>query len=84
MFMYDPIGKTLAQVGKDLGSDGNMCGYAIFVLRNECDHIGVLLNEDLTVNSILEKHPEYKDYRVKYENDFFGTVVLRITKEDIQ
>lgn len=84
MFLYNPIGKTLMQVSKDLGSDGTWNGYAIFVLQNECDEVGIFLKEDLTVGSILKKYPEYADYRVKYENDFFGTTVLRITKEDMQ
>lgn len=37
MFLYNPIGKTLAEVHKDCG--GNMGGYSVFVLQDENDTI---------------------------------------------
>ena len=82
MFLYNVIGKTLLQISKEC--DFNTQGCAIFVLQNECDRVGIFLGEDLLVGPILKRHPEYAEYRVKYENDFFGQRVLRITKEDMQ
>ena len=79
MFLYDPIGKTLAEVHKDCG--GNFGGYSIFILQNENDKTGKPLDEDFSIGMILKKYPEYADYVVKYENDFYGTTVLRAIKE---
>ena len=78
MFMYDPIGKTLAEIHKDCGL--SMKGYAVFVLQDENDKTGKQLDEDFSIGLILRKYPEYADYKVKYENDFFGTTVLRVMK----
>ena len=78
MFMHDPIGKTLAEVHKECGASFN--GYSVFVLQDDNDTTGIRLDEDISVGLILRKHPEYKDCVVKYENDFFGTTVLRVNK----
>lgn len=78
MFMYNPIGKTLLEIHKDCGS--NRGGYVVFVLQHDKDITGVRLDEDISVGLILRKYPQYADYKVKYENDFYGTVVLRIWK----
>lgn len=78
MFMYNLIGKTLAEIHKDCGS--NIGGYSVFVLQNEDDKRGKLLDEDFSISLILKKHPEYANCKVKYENDFYGTTVLRIEK----
>ena len=79
MFLYDPVGKTLAEVAKDCGV--NMSGYAVFVLQDDKDTIGKPLDEDISIGLILRKHPEYKDYEVICENDFYGQVVLRVFKQ---
>ena len=78
MFLYNPIGKTLAEVHKDCG--GNMGGYSVFVLQDENDKTGKQLDEDFSIGLILRKHTQYANYKVKYENDFYGTKVLRVEK----
>lgn len=78
MFLYNPIGKTLAEVHKDYGY--NIGGYSVFVLQDEKDTTGKLLDEDFSIGLILKKHPEYANCKVKYENDFYGTKVLRVEK----
>ena len=78
MFLYDPIGKTLLEVSKDCGV--SFKGYSVFVLQDDKDTTGKPLDEDISIGLILRNHPEYKDYVVKYENDFFGTTVLRVFK----
>lgn len=78
MFLYNPIGKTLAEVHKDYGY--NIGGYCVFVLQDEKDTTGKPLDEDFSIGLILKKHPEYANCKVKYENDFYGTKVLRVEK----
>lgn len=78
MFLYNPIGKTLAEVHKDCG--GNIDGYSVFVLQDKYDTIGKPLDEDFSIGLILKKHPQYANCKVKYENDFYGTTVLRVEK----
>lgn len=78
MFLYNPIGKTLAEVGGDCGV--SLRGYSVFVLQDESDRTGEEIDTNFSINMILEKYPEYADYIVKYENDFFGIAVLRVIK----
>lgn len=78
MFLYNPIGKTLAEINKDCGA--NFGGYSVFVLQDEDDKIGKPLDEDFSIGLILRKYPEYSSCKVKYENDFYGTTVLRVVK----
>ena len=78
MFLYNPIGKTLAEIHKDYGS--NMGGYSVFVLQDENDKTGKQLDEDFSIGLILRKHPQYANYKVKYGNDFYGTTVLRVER----
>ncbi len=76
MFLYNPIGKSLKQIHQDCGC--NMQGYSVFVLQDDVDTVGKFLEEDFSIGSILKKFPQYANCLVKYENDFFGTTVLRI------
>lgn len=78
MLFYDPIGKTLTEIHEDCGARAH--GYVVFVLEDEKDTIGKILDEDFSIGLILQKHPEYADYRVKYENDSYGKAVLRVLK----
>ena len=78
MFLYNPIGKTLAEIHKDCG--WNMGGYSVFVLQDASDTTGKQLGEDFSIGLILRKHPQYANCKVKYENGFFGTIVLRVEK----
>lgn len=78
MFLYNPIGKTLAEVSKDCGV--SLQGYSVHVLQDENDKTGKCLDASISINLILQLHPEYADYKVKYENDFFGMTVLRVWK----
>ena len=75
---YNFIGKTLAEIHKDCGF--HFKGYSVFVLQDENDKTGIRLDEDFSIGLILQKHPEYANCKVKYENDFFGTTVLRVEK----
>ena len=78
MFLYNPIGKTLAEVHKECGV--NFQGYSVFVLQDKDDKTGKRLDEDISIGLILRKYPEYANSKVKYENDFYGTTVLRVEK----
>ena len=78
MLFYDPIGKTLADIHKECGASAH--GYSVFVLEDNKDTIGKRLDEDFSVGLILKKHPQYANCKVKYENDFYGTTVLRVEK----
>ena len=78
MFLYNPIGKTLAEIHRDCG--GNMGGYSVFVLQDENDTTGKPLDEDFSIGLILKKHPQYANCKVKCVNDFYGTTVLRVEK----
>ena len=78
MLFYNPIGKTLSEVHKDYGR--NEYGYCIFVLQDKNDKIGKELDGDFSIGLILKKHPQYANCKVKYENDFYGTTVLRVEK----
>ena len=78
MLLYNSIGKTLAEIHRDCGC--NMGGYCVFVLQDKNDKTGKQLDEDFSIGLILRKHPQYANYKVKYENDFYGTKVLRVEK----
>ena len=82
MLFYDPIGKTLAEIHKECGSRSH--GYSVFVLEDNKDTIGKRLDEDFSVGLILEKHPQYANCKVKRENDFYGTTVLRVEKGGVE
>ena len=82
MLFYDPIGKTLDEIHKECGSRSH--GYAVFVLQDENDTTGKQIAEDFSVGLILKKHPQYANYKVKYENDFYGTTVLRVEKGGVE
>ena len=78
MLFYDPIGKTLYEVYKECGF--NLNGYTVFILEDENDKTGKEIGTDFSIGLILRESPEYAEYVVKYENDFFGTTVLRAIK----
>ena len=82
MMLYNPIGKTLLQVHRDCGC--HYGGWSIFVLQDENDTTGKRLDEHISIGLILKEHPEYANYIVKLENDFYGTNVLRIIKNDCE
>lgn len=79
MYMYNPIGKTLAEIAEETEADFRG-GYSVFVLENEKDNVGKEIDMLYSVKAILKNHPEIANYKVKYENDFFGTTVLRVEK----
>ena len=73
------IGKSLVEVAKE--TDVNFRGgYSVYVLQNENDETGRHIDTSWSVAGILREHPEILDYKVKFENDFFGTTVLRVEK----
>ena len=78
MLLYNPIGKTLAEVHKECYV--RYSGYSVYVLQDENDKTGKFLDEDILISLILQRHPEYANCKVKYENDFYGTTVLRVEK----
>lgn len=79
MFLHDLVGKTLLQVSRECGS--SMKGYSVFVLQDDKDTTGKRLDEDISVGCILKNHPEYANAVVKFENDFYGTTVLRVMEK---
>jgi hypothetical protein len=81
MFMYNPIGKTLAEVAQETSASFNG-GYEVFLLADDTDDIGVIVDTSYSVKAILNNHPELADYKVKLENDFYGMTVLRVLKEN--
>lgn len=78
MLYYNPIGKTLSDIQKEC--EGRALRFAVFVLKDERDHTGEYVCEDFFLGSILEKYPQYANYKVKRENDHYGTTVLRVEK----
>lgn len=77
------IEKSLVEVAKETDADF-FGGYSVFVLQNENDKTGKHIDTSYSVRAILREHPEIANYRVKYENDFFGTTVLRVEKGGVQ
>ena len=82
MFMYNPIGTTLAEIDKDCGC--YLGGYSVFVLQDEDDITGIPLGTDISIGLILRENPEYAKSKVIYANDFFGIVVLRVLKGSVK
>lgn len=80
MLFYDPIGKTLVQIARDI-PEHYRDAFSVFILQDENDTTGKEVETSYSVMSILRKHPEIADFKVKLENDFFGTTVLRVIKE---
>ena len=73
------IGKTLAEVAKE--TRPTLSGYIVMILQDEEDTTGKRLDELYSVKAIIKEHPEIAKYKVKFENDFFGELVLRVIKE---
>lgn len=73
------IGKTLAEVAER--TRPTLSGYSIMILQDEEDTTGKLLDTSYSIKAIVEEHPEIANYKVKFENDFFGELVLRVIKE---
>ena len=80
MINYNCIGKTLSEIAKET-SISFRNGYSVFLLQDETDTTGKEIDMSYSVRAILEKHPEIANYKVKFENDFYGMTVLRVTKE---
>ena len=79
MTNYNCIGKTLSEIAKEtpISFSG---GYSVFLLQDETDTTGKKIDISYSVMAILEKHPEIANYKVKFENDFYGMTVLRVTR----
>lgn len=73
-------GLTLEEVAQITGV--NWKGYAAFLIPADHpdDIIGELVGEDFTVELILNSHPELAGCVVKYTNDFYGQIVLRVAQ----
>ena len=73
-------GLTLEEVARITGA--NYKGYAVFLIP--ADHsdniVGDLVGEDYTVALILDRSPELAGCVVKYSNDFYGQIVLRVAE----
>ena len=78
MFLYNPIGKTLAEVHKDCGR--NMHGYSVFVLQGEYDTIGKPLDEDFSIGLILKSTHNMRIARSNMKMIFMEQKVLRVKK----
>lgn len=73
------IGKTLKEVAEETGFA--LGGYSIMILQDEEDTTGKLLDTSHSIKAVVEEHPEIVDYKVKFENEYFGELVLRVLKE---
>lgn len=73
---YNPVGETLDNVAKSV--NWNTEGYCVMILNDGIERYGKRIDEDISLNLILQRHPKYRDYVVKYYDDFFGEDVLRI------
>lgn len=71
------VGKTLKTLAKELPADFHH-GYSVYLLKNEKDDTGILVDDSFSISSILKKHPELSDAKVKLVNDYYGTTVLRV------
>lgn len=80
MTNYNSIGKTLSEIAEET-SISFSGGYSVFLLQDATDTTGKEIDISYSVMAILEKHPEIANYKVKFENDFYGMTVLRVTKE---
>lgn len=75
------IGKTLAEVAAETCIDF-LNGYSVFLLYNEHDLTGREIETAYSVKAILINHPELSECVVKCANDFYGTWVFRVLKDD--
>lgn len=73
------VGKTLAEVAEEASL--SLSGYCVMILRDKEDQTGEYLDESYSIKTIIKHYPEIANYRVKFENDFFGELVLRVIKE---
>lgn len=73
-------GLTLGEVARITGA--NWKGYAVFLIPDDKpdDIMGDMVGEDYTLALILDSHPELVGCVVKYTNDFYGQIVLRVAK----
>lgn len=71
------IGKTLKTLAKELLADFHH-GYSVYLLENEKDDTGILVDDSYSITSILRNHPELSDAKVKLVNDYYGTTVFRV------
>ena len=77
---YNPTGKTLAEVAAETGADPRN-GFCVMILQSPSDQYGKELDFTYSVREILRRHPEVAKYKVKYHNNFFGALVLRVIQE---
>lgn len=78
------VGKTLAEVAEEASL--SLSGYRVMILKDEEDDTGERFDELYSIKAysikvIIKHYPEIANYRVKFENDFFGELVLRVIKE---
>lgn len=76
---FDPEGKTLEEVLTEGASYPK--GVAVFLLDDEEDEVGKIVDEEFSLRTILKNHPELRTARVVQYNDFFGESVFRVRKE---
>lgn len=79
----DYIGKTIREVIEETGDVwAPFGGVAIFLLEDEGDATGTMIQENFTIKMILEDHPWLIDCIVKSNNAFFAQTVLRVIKPE--
>ena len=71
------IGKTLEEIASDVGTALQQ-GIAVFELQDEKDTIGLCVDEDFTINLILQKHPRLSTKIIKHVNYFYDMYVFRV------
>lgn len=80
-FVYNPIGKTLAEVAEDTKHDVRN-GYFVYLLSDEEDTIGSEVCEVKTLLDVIAGYPQLKHCVVKYVNTFFDKVIIRVIERD--
>lgn len=75
--MQKYIGRTLDELAQVTGF--NYKGWAVFLLANQEDTVGQRIDEDFTLRSLLQRHPELDPAcLVEFAHDFYGQIVLRV------
>lgn len=71
---------TLEEVARITGP--HFKGWAVFLIPadNPENILGELAGEDFRLSEIIRAHPELANCIVKYSNDFYGQIVLRVAK----
>ena len=71
------VGRTLSEIRGEVGT-GSGQGIAVFQLQDDKDEVGKCIDEQYSLNLILQNYPELSELKVKYANFFYGMWVFRV------